>query len=222
MFKDKLDRIKNIFKRNKSEDVEESTGDITSKKKIENLVVFLVILIVTLIVINVIWNDDSSNEESDTQTNDQSKVLAKSNTNDSSFINETSADSNYNLASNLEDILSNINGVGNVKVMITYAETSTTIPVYNEESTEENTEETDSEGGTRTVTQTDVRKEVIYEEQDGNKSLITQKITSPEIEGAIITAQGADNAEIKTSIIQAVEAVTGLPTHKIQVFKMSS
>ena len=222
MFKDKLDRIKNIFKRNKSEDVEESTGDITSKKKIENLVVFLVILIVTLIVINVIWNDDSSNEESDTQTNDQSKVLAKSNTNDSSFINETSADSNYNLASNLEDILSNINGVGNVKVMITYAETSTTIPVYNEESTEENTEETDSEGGTRTVTQTDVRKEVIYEEQDGNKSLITQKITSPEVEGAIITAQGADNAEIKTSIIQAVEAVTGLPTHKIQVFKMSS
>lgn len=222
MFKDKIDRIKNIFKKNKSEDVEEATGDVTSKRKIENLVVFLVILIVTLIVINVIWNDNSSNEESDTQTNDQGKVLAKSNSNDSSDTNETYADSNYNLASNLEDILSNITGVGNVKVMITYAETSTTIPVYNEESTEENTEETDSEGGTRTVTQTDVRKEVIYEEQDGNKSLITQKITSPEVEGAIITAEGADNAEIKTSIIQAVEAVTGLPTHKIQVFKMSS
>lgn len=222
MFKDKIDRIKNIFKKNKSEDVEEATGDVTSKRKIENLVVFLVILIVTLIVINVIWNDNSSNEESDTQTNDQGKVLAKSNSNDSSNTNETYADSNYNLASNLEDILSNITGVGNVKVMITYAETSTTIPVYNEESTEENTEETDSEGGTRTVTQIDVRKEVIYEEQDGNKSLITQKITSPEVEGAIITAEGADNAEIKTSIIQAVEAVTGLPTHKIQVFKMSS
>lgn len=222
MFKDKIDRIKNIFKKNKSEDVEEATGDVTSKRKIENLVVFLVILIVTLIVINVIWNDNSSNEESDTQTNDQGKVLAKSNSNDSSDTNETYADSNYNLASNLEDILSNITGVGNVKVMITYAETSTTIPVYNEESTEENTEETDSEGGTRTVTQIDVRKEVIYEEQDGNKSLITQKITSPEVEGAIITAEGADNAEIKTSIIQAVEAVTGLPTHKIQVFKMSS
>ena len=122
----------------------------------------------------------------------------------------------------LEEILSNINGVGKVKVMITYASTETTIPVYNEESTEENTEETDSEGGTRTVTQTDVKKEVIYEENDGNKTLITQKTTSPEIEGAIITAEGADSVEIKTNIIQAVEAVTGLPTHRIQVFKMST
>ena len=121
----------------------------------------------------------------------------------------------------LADILSNINGVGNVKVMLTYAETSKTMPVYNEESSEENTEETDSEGGTRKITQTDVRKEVIYEEDDNGKTLITQSIISPRIEGAIITANGAGNAEVKTNIIQAVAAVTGLATHKIQVFEMS-
>ena len=126
-----------------------------------------------------------------------------------------------NIKDELEDILTNINGVGKVKVMITYASSETTIPVFNEESSEENTEETDSEGGTRKVTQTDVRKEVIYEESDGNKTLITQKTTSPEMEGAIITAEGADNIDVKTNIIQAVEAVTGLPTHKIQVFKMN-
>ena len=122
----------------------------------------------------------------------------------------------------LEEILSNIRGVGNVKVMITYAETSKTVPVYNEESTEENTEETDSEGGTRKVTQTDVKKEVIYEESDGGgKTLITQSIISPTIEGAIITAEGAGDATVKTNIIQAVGAVTGLATHKIQVFEMA-
>ena len=32
---------------------------------------------------------------------------------------------------------------------------------------------------------------------------------------------GLSNAEVKESIIQAVEAVTGLATHKIQVFEMS-
>ena len=42
----------------------------------------------------------------------------------------------------------------------------------------------------------------------------------PVIEGAIITAQGATDANIKTSIVQAVEAVTGLATYKIQVFEM--
>ena len=40
------------------------------------------------------------------------------------------------------------------------------------------------------------------------------------MEGAIITAKGADNVAVKTNIIQAVEAVTGLATHKIQVFEM--
>lgn len=44
---------------------------------------------------------------------------------------------------------------------------------------------------------------------------------NPIIEGAIITAQGADNALVKESIIQAVEAATGLTSHKIQVFEMN-
>jgi stage III sporulation protein AG len=43
----------------------------------------------------------------------------------------------------------------------------------------------------------------------------------PTIEGAIITAEGANDANIKSSIVQAVEAVTGLATHKIQVFEMT-
>ena len=42
----------------------------------------------------------------------------------------------------------------------------------------------------------------------------------PVIEGAIITAQGAKDANIKTSIVSAVEAITGLAVHKIQVFEM--
>ena len=48
-----------------------------------------------------------------------------------------------------------------------------------------------------------------------------QKVVQPKIEGAIITAKGANNADTKANIIQAVEAVTGLATHKIQVFEMN-
>ena len=42
----------------------------------------------------------------------------------------------------------------------------------------------------------------------------------PKIEGAIITAKGVKNSDAKSNIISAVEAVTGLATHKIQVFEM--
>ena len=203
------EKINNLFTKKEGE---------SNKRKMENLVVFLIILIITIIVINVIWNGDN---KEDTKTTDDNKKLATKEENYQEDIakNDISEDS---LSNNLESILTNIDGVGKVQVMITYSETSKIIPIYNEESTEENTEETDSEGGTRKVTQTDTKKEVIYEEKDGEKELITQSTTSPKIEGAIITAEGAGSAEVKTNIIQAVEAVTGLATHKIQVFQMTN
>ena len=204
------DKIKNIFAKKEGE---------SSKKRLENIVVFIVILIITLIVINFILNDDNSKKTNDKQSTDANKRLVQ--TMESEEVEEATINEEDDIVKNLEEILANINGVGKVKVMITYSETSKTIPVFNEESSEENTEETDSEGGTRKITQTDVRKEVVYQEDDTGKTLITQSIVSPSMEGAIVTAEGADNPTIKTNIILAVSAVTGLATHKIQVFQMA-
>lgn len=75
-------------------------------------------------------------------------------------------------------------------------------------------------GGTRKIVETDNSKEIIYKEENGEKVPVTQKVVLPKMEGAIITAEGAYNAQVKTNIIQAVEAATGLATHKIQVFTM--
>lgn len=44
----------------------------------------------------------------------------------------------------------------------------------------------------------------------------------PKIEGALILCKGANNSTVKTNIIQAVEALTGLANHKIQVLQMES
>lgn len=76
-------------------------------------------------------------------------------------------------------------------------------------------------GGSRKVIETDVKKDIIYQETNGEKTPITQSVISPKVEGAIVTAEGAGNAVIKANIIQAVEAVTGVSSHKIQVFAMS-
>ena len=93
--------------------------------------------------------------------------------------------------------------------------------MYNEKNTLNNTEETDTNGGVRKIEQTDTDREIIYEEKNGQKTPITQKVIMPKIEGAIVTAEGASNPAIKTNIIQAVSAVTGVSTYRIQVFEMS-
>lgn len=205
MFKDKLKGL-----------INPEDGNNNNKKKIENLVFFVVILIVTVVIINIIWNGDKDSSNQKDSQNDTSKQLASSNT--SSL--EVSSNTSNELEIKLEEILAKIQGVGEVNVFINYSESSQIIPMYNENTQTSNTEETDTSGGTRTIEETDSQKEIIYEENDGQKTVITQKVVEPQIEGAIITAKGAGNAEVKTSIIQAVEAVTGLPTHKIQVFEM--
>lgn len=76
--------------------------------------------------------------------------------------------------------------------------------------------------GNRKITQSTSKKEVIYQEIEGEKVPVTQSIVKPKIEGAIVTAIGAKDGNIKANIVQAIEAATGLATHKIQVFEMAN
>lgn len=200
MFKDKLKKI--------IDSKEETEGN--NKKKIENLVFFVVILIITIVIINYVWNGNKKSDKAITNT--AGRQLANADT--------TQTEENNNLEERLENILGKIQGVGTVKVFINYSESSQTVAMYNENSKTSTTEETDTSGGTRKVEQTDSDKEIVYQEENGKKTPIVQKTLQPKIEGAIITAKGASNVNVKTNIIQAVEAATGLATHKIQVFEM--
>lgn len=209
MFRDKL---KHLIKKY-GEIAEEN-----DKKKIENLVFFIVLLIITIVAINIIWNGNK--ERNKEENNTDSKKLAT--TNEINVNNKSSIDcSDSGIESRLEEILSKIDGVGEVKVFINYSESSEVVAMYNENSKVSNTEESDTSGGTRKIQETETKKDIIYKEEDGEKTPITQKVIQPKVEGAIITAKGASNATTKTNIIQAVEAVTGLATHKIQVFEMN-
>lgn len=182
--------------------------EVNNKKNIENLVVFLILLIITVIAINMIWGD----KEEQVEEQASYKVLA-SKTENSNIIE----DSEYDLQSELEDILSKMYGIGKVDVLITYSQTSTIVPMYSETESLTVTEETDSGGGTRKQESSNVNKEIIT---DGENKAITQTVMLPKVEGAIVIAEGGGNVTIKSNIIQAVSAVTGLATYKVQVFEM--
>ena len=220
------DKLKKLLPKKEGEGEEnDEKGEVVGndKKKIENLVFFVVVLIITIVIINFIWNGDKEANNKET-TNDASKQLASTTgqTTVESIDANNNLESTENLENKLKNILSKIQGVGEVEVCLNYSESSEVVAMYNENSSTSTTEESDDSGGTRKIEQTDTQKDVIFNEDNGTKTPITAKIIKPKIEGAIITAGGANNAEVKTNIIQAVEAVTGLATHKIQVFEMSN
>lgn len=190
-------------------------GENQNKKKIENLVFLIIILIVTIIIINAIWKKDENSNNTTKDTNSLSgKILADNSKDEVS--NQTE------LETKLEKILSTIKNVGKVNVLINYSESSSLVPLYNESTTTSSTEEGDSGGGTRNVTETESKKDVVFSESSGQKQPVTEKTVMPTIQGAIITAEGAKDANVKTNIINAVGAVTGLSIDKIQVFETNN
>lgn len=183
-----LEKIKKMFK--------------DENKKTENLIFFLIILVITLVLINRIMVEDET-----------PKVKPQN--------NNVELAPNYNSESDLEvrlkNILSKISGVGNVEVMITYSESSSVSPLYNETSSVSVSEEKLEAGNTKTTETNENQREILV---DSASNPIIEKSINPKIEGAIITAQGAKNSKIKADIVSAVEAATGLATYKIQVFNM--
>lgn len=181
------------------------------EKRIENLVFLLVLLIVTLLIINSILKDDKSLKNA---SEDESKKGA-------SFINvqkenDDDISNNWELEKRLEVILSKIKGVSNVSVLITYSETEEVVPLYNINNSSNQTEEGD--GKEKVIKKEEnVSKNVLL---DDDSNVLIEKKLSPKIEGAIVIAKGVSNVNIKSNIISAMEAVTGLASHKIQVFEM--
>ena len=192
-----LERIKNMLK--------------NKEKKTENLISFLVILIFTLIIVNKIL--DSENDDKNMHSRDYHNELGVELAKKSS----DTLDSGNELENKLENILRKISGVGDVCVLLTYSESSKFVPIYNMNSSITAVEEKDVNGGVRTTETENLEKDVV---KDSKSDLAIEKTIMPTIEGVIVTAKGASDSSVKGNIIAAVEAVTGVATHKIQVFEM--
>lgn len=108
----------------------------------------------------------------------------------------------------LEEILSQIDGVGKVRVMLTEAAGSETI--Y--QTDEDRNQSSDAE---------DLRVEtVIVSGSDRTENGLVRTIVPPVYLGAIIVCQGGDSPVVRLSVIQAVSNVTGIGTDRITVVKM--
>ena len=186
---------------------------LNEKKSIENLIFLVILLIVVVVFINYIWNDNSKKNSKKEEQNNVNLV-------ENSVVASNIGSEEDKLKKQLEEILSKLDGVEKVSVLITYVESNKIVPIYNIDNQESTTKEEDNSGGLRTINETTTKKEIVYEEANGDKTIVKQSIITPEIKGAVIMAKGANSSVVKANIIQAVEAATGLPTHKIQVFEM--
>ena len=112
------------------------------------------------------------------------------------------------LQTELSIILSKIAGAGNVEVLLTEASGSQTYYQADEMlSTDENTKD-------------QRRDTVIVTNSSREETGLIRRVDPPVYQGAIVLCQGADDARVRLSIVEAVSNATGLTTNKITVLKM--
>lgn len=114
-----------------------------------------------------------------------------------------------NLETRLADILGEIEGAGEVKVMITYAGTGDKITA---ETT--NTHTTTTNGSTSSTTTTTTTSSPVL---SGSDVVILQE-KMPEIKGVIVVAEGASDMKVKLKLMQATATVLGINANSIQIF----
>ena len=81
------------------------------------------------------------------------------------------------------------------------------------------TSETDSSGGTRQQADESLRESTVLTGSSGSGEPVVEKELAPEISGIVISAQGGGNASVQKEISEAMQALFGLPAHKIKVLK---
>lgn len=123
------------------------------------------------------------------------------------------------LETRVKNILKNVDGVGKVDVMIALYSSSEKVIRSDTNSSGSLTEETDSSGGTRRSESSAYSTTTIMEDSNGNSTPVIEKEVYPEISGIVISAEGGDDPKVRSEISTAMEALFGLPAHKIKVLK---
>lgn len=112
------------------------------------------------------------------------------------------------LENKLSKVLSNVQGAGNVSVMVTLASSGEIVIATSTE------ERTNTSSGTSNSTQSNTKVEtpVIIDDQP----LIVKEYL-PEIKGIIIVAQGASSIKVKLELLKAVQTLIDIDSNKIEI-----
>ncbi len=121
----------------------------------------------------------------------------------------------------LEELLSSMEGVGEVRAMITLASSAEKIIEKDSPISRSNTQEEDSAGGVRNLQELDSDESTVYMTgENGERIPYVVMERSPGIEGVSVVAQGGGNALVQKNIIEVIQALFGIDVHKIKVVKM--
>ncbi len=128
------------------------------------------------------------------------------------------SDYQSSIQKDLKGILGQIEGVGNIDVMITFESLERKEIAYNTQESNNTTTENDNQGGERVIEESQKNLNAIMVNKSGSNEPLILTENYPSIKGVIVVAGGASNPDIKYNLLKCVENVLDLPSHKVMIY----
>jgi len=191
-----------VFDKLKNFNLKKPGDDLKGKKSLDYLLIFILIVIVGLLYFSSYFTNSSSDTASKTET----AVNA-----------QATQSTSVSLENKLKNVLSKIEGAGEVEVMITYETGSEIVPAVTEEQTTSTT--SDSKTGSSTETKSTNTKPITVTSNGVSSALVLVE-KEPVVKGVIVVAQGASDLKTKLALQRAVQTVLNIDTSNIDIFTM--
>lgn len=171
------------------------------KKKLKPLIALCGVCIVALLVMTFMPDNGEKETSAEKEVTSEQATKTKNEKKD--------------LEEKLTEILSKINGAGDVDVMITFESSEEIVPAYNSNTTTETTKEQDSSGGERTTTSSTENKTLIT---SNSNDPIVLKTSEAEVKGVIVVASGASDPKVKETLYKAVQTSLQISGHQVEIY----
>jgi stage III sporulation protein AG len=121
------------------------------------------------------------------------------------------------LENQLKDILSHIQGAGEVTVMVQVDSTEEIVYEKDRHTQSSMTEENDREGGSRNAEEQSREEQLVKITQGNDESPLIVKTKKPQVRGVLVVASGAEHMQVKAWLSEAVQRVLEVPAHRVSV-----
>ncbi|UMZ73957.1 stage III sporulation protein AG [Natranaerofaba carboxydovora] len=185
------------------------------KLKIGKIPIHFIVLGVIGFLLLIIGNPFSVDEKDELTRETENEMSQEIRKGD--YMNSEKTRYRENLENRLVEILSKIEGAGEVSVLLQLEGGKELDVAYESERDITKTKETDAGGGTRVIEEEMASEEYKMIREGGEDKPLVLRTLKPQVNGVLIVAEGGANIQTQKKLTKAVESLMDVPSHKIRI-----
>lgn len=181
----------------------------------------LILILAGLLLLVIAWPTKSPAEKTQRESVKYEQLDRENTIMNTSADEGGTVDYERELEERLEKLLQEMDGVGAVRVMITFSTSGEQIILKDVVKSDKDTTEADGGGGMRVINESAMEEETVYvTDAEGRRTPFIVRTTKPEVIGVAVIAEGGGNHEVQKNITAVIQSLFRIDANRIIVTKM--